>query len=179
MSEKEQAKIQDTRYVTRNGVSLKMNLVKGNKKANWQFDLCGANTVEEFQDFFGDEASLIINSAVKHWLNIIQGREGAEYLLKKLEGEGKFFGRSEGSSTKNKDLLTKIDSMKELLKSKGMTDEEIDAYLSTPKDTETTAPETTAEVDEDELDAETVEDIAEDAEETAEDMKDERELAIA
>ena len=176
MSEKQKARLLETRNVTRNGVTLQIDLKKGNKRNNWQLRVTEGN-LDGVVEFFGDEAHLVIGSSLKHWLNIIQGREGAEYLLKRLEGDGKFFGRDEGSSgPSKKELNSKIDSMRELLKSKGMTDEEIDAYLSTPKAPETTAPETTAEVDnEDELDAETAEDIAEDAEETEE----ERELAIA
>ena len=166
MSEKQLEKLLETRNVTRNGVTLQIDLKKGNKKNNWQLRVTEGN-LDGVVEFFGDEAHLVIGSSLKHWFNIIQGREGAEYLLEKLEGDGQFFGRAAGTSKKKDEKIAEanaqINAMRELLKSKGMADEEIDAALSTPKNAEPTSGE--------------LKTLEEDL--NAEDPEEERELAIA
>ena len=169
-------KILETREVTRNGVTLRINLVKGNKRNNWQLGFL-LEEIQDVVDFFGDEAHLVIGSSLKHWFNIIQGREGAEYLLAKLEGEGQFFGRAAGTSKKKDEKIAEanaqIESMKEMLRSKGVSEEEIEAALS-PKTAEPTSGE--LKTLEEDINEETEE---EDIEEEDVEEEEERELAIA
>ena len=120
---------------TRNGIEFPINRVKGNNRENLQLHVTVDN-LGSLIEYLGADAADVLKSGLAHlfgiWLHGARCKGDEAKFWKILDSEH-LVGRSGGGSSSretNADLRAKADKYRAMLKEKGMTDEEIDAFVS-------------------------------------------------